>query len=39
MSRGDPLRVDDYLGHLSEAIDNIFEYTADMDWIAFSLDK
>ena len=39
MSRGDPLRVDDYLGHLIEAIDNIFEYTADMDWVAFSLDK
>ena len=39
MSRGDPLRVDDYLGHLIEAIDNILEYTADMDWVAFSLDK
>ena len=39
MSRSDPLRVDDYLGHIVEAIDNICEYTADMDMVAFLLDK
>lgn len=39
MSRSDPLRVDDYLGHILEAIDNIAEYTADMDLVAFLLDK
>lgn len=39
MSRSDPLRVDDYLGHIVEAIDNISEYTADMDSVAFLLDK
>lgn len=39
MSRSDPMRVDDYLGHVVEAIDNIFEYTADMDSVAFLLDR
>jgi uncharacterized protein with HEPN domain len=39
MSRSDPLRVDDYLAHIVEAIDNICEYTADMDLVAFLLDK
>ena len=39
MSRGDPLRVGDYLGHIIEAIDNISEYTEDMDLVAFLLDK
>lgn len=28
MSRGDPLRVDDYLGHIVEAIFNISEYSS-----------
>ena len=39
MSRSDPMRVDDYLGHVVEANDNIFEYTADMDSVAFLLDR
>ena len=39
MSRSDPIRVDDYLGHIIEAIDNISEYTEDMDLVAFLLDK
>lgn len=39
MSRSDPLRVDDYLSHFIVAIDNICEYTADMDSVAFLLDK
>ena len=26
MTRSDPLRIDDYLGHIIEAIDNITEY-------------
>ena len=28
MSRSDPRRVVDYLGHILQAIDNILEYTA-----------
>ena len=39
MSRSDPIRADDYLGHIIEAIDNISEYTEDMDLVAFLLDK
>ena len=39
MSRGDPLRVVDYLEHVVEAIDNIGEYTADMDDAAYLADK
>ena len=39
MSRSDPLWVDDYLRHIIEAIDNITEYTEDMDLVAFLLDK
>ena len=39
MSHSDPLRVDNYRGHIVEAIDNITEYTADMDMVAFLLDK
>lgn len=39
MSRGDPLRVKDYLGHILEAIDNINEYTAGMDSLAYLADK
>jgi hypothetical protein len=31
MSRGDPLRVIDYLEHIVEAIGNIDEYTAVME--------
>jgi uncharacterized protein with HEPN domain len=27
MSRGDPLRVRDYLAHIAQAISNIREYT------------
>ena len=39
MSRGDPLRVRDYLGHIVEAIDNINEYTVGMDGPAYLSDK
>lgn len=39
MNRRDPLRVNDYLGHILEAIDNIIEYTADMDSAAYLADK
>ena len=35
MSQSDPIRVDDYLGHIIEAIDNISEYTEDMDLVAY----
>ncbi len=39
MSRGDPLRVIDYLEHNVEVINNIGEYTADMDSAAYLADK
>ena len=39
MSRGDPMRVADYLAHIVEAIDNINEYTAGMDGAAYLSDK
>lgn len=39
MSRGDPLRLRDYLEHLSQAIANIREYTAGMDAAAYAADK
>lgn len=39
MSRGDPLRVLDYLEHIVEGIDNIGEYTAGMDSAAYLSDK
>ena len=39
MSRGDPLRVRDYLEHIAEAIANIREYTAGMDAAAFLADR
>lgn len=39
MSRGDPLRVRDYLEHIAEAIDNIREYTAGMDAAAYLTDR
>jgi uncharacterized protein with HEPN domain len=39
MNRRDPLRVNDYLAHILEAIDNINEYTAGMDSAAYLTDK
>jgi len=39
MSRGDPLRVRDYLEHIADAIANIREYTAGMDGAAFLADR
>ena len=39
MSRSDPLRVNDYLAHIVEAIDNINEYTAEMDDAGYLSDK
>src|SRR3954447_15665739 len=39
MSRGDPLRVGDYLEHIAEAITNITEYTAGMDHAAYLADR
>lgn len=38
MSRKDPLRIADFLQHILEAIDNIANYTADMDASAFNAD-
>jgi uncharacterized protein with HEPN domain len=39
MSRGDPLRVRDYLEHIAQAIANIQEYTAGMDAAAYLADR
>lgn len=39
MSRGDPLRVRDYLEHIAEAIANIVDYTAGMDAAAYLTDR
>jgi uncharacterized protein with HEPN domain len=39
MSRGDPLRVRDYLEHIAEAIANIRDYTAGMDAAAYLVDR
>ncbi|MFC5498945.1 DUF86 domain-containing protein [Caenimonas terrae] len=39
MNRRDPLRVQDYLGHILEAIDNIIEYTSGMDSAGYLADK
>ncbi len=39
MSRGDPLRVRDYLEHIAQAIANIREYTASMDAAAYLADR
>ncbi len=39
MNWRDPLRVNDYLAHILEAIDNINEYTAGMDRTAYLADK
>jgi uncharacterized protein with HEPN domain len=39
MSRGDPLRVPDYLQHIAQAIANIREYTTGMDLAAYLADR
>ena len=39
MTRGDPLRVRDYLEHIAQAIGNIREYTVGMDAAAFLADR
>lgn len=39
MSRGNPLRVHDYLEHIAQAIANIHEYTAGMDAAAYFADR
>jgi uncharacterized protein with HEPN domain len=39
MSRGDPLRVRDYLEHIAQAIANISEYTAGMDAATYLADR
>lgn len=39
MSRGDPLRVRDYLEHIAQAVSNIREYTAGMDEAAYLTDR
>lgn len=39
MSRANPLRVDDYLRHILEAIANIQDYTVGMDLGAFTADN
>lgn len=39
MSRANPLRVDDYLRHILEAIANIQNYTAGMDSTTFIADN
>ncbi len=39
MSRKNPLRREDYLRHIVEAVDNIRSYTAGMDLAAFVADR
>jgi uncharacterized protein with HEPN domain len=39
MTRGDPLRVRDYLEHIAQAISNIREYTAGMDAAGYLADR
>ena len=39
MSRANQLRCDDYLRHIVEAVDNIQNYTRDMDLAAFIGDR
>ncbi len=39
MNRSNPLRVNDYVSHILEAIDNINEYTAGMDGASYQADK
>jgi uncharacterized protein with HEPN domain len=38
MSRAHPQRVTDYLGHISQAIDRIQDYTANMTIDSFMAD-
>lgn len=39
MTRSKPLRTADYLGHITEAINNIRSYTAGMDAASFKADR
>lgn len=39
MSRTDPLRIEDYLTHILEAIARIQEYTSGMDRAMFMSDR
>jgi uncharacterized protein with HEPN domain len=39
MSRGDSLRVRDYLEHIAQAISNIRDYTTGMDAVAYLKDR
>jgi uncharacterized protein with HEPN domain len=39
MSRGDPLRVREYLERIAQAVANIREYTAGMDAAAYLADR
>lgn len=39
MSKSDPLRVNDYLSHIKEAIERIHEYVDDMDEFGFINDR
>lgn len=39
MSRAHPLRVEDYLQHILEAVGNIQDYTAGMDLAMFMADR
>ena len=38
MSKSDPLRLSDYLGHILQAIERIRSYVADLDEAAFLVD-
>ncbi len=39
MSRAHPLRVQDYLQHILEAVSNIQDYTVGMDFAVFMADR
>lgn len=39
MSKADILRIPDYLGHITEAIERIHEYVAEMDEVTFLEDR
>ena len=39
MNRAQPQRLADYLRHVFEAVDNILDYTAGMDWPTFLADR
>ena len=39
MSRSDPYRVADYLGHILQAIDNVLEYTINATLDSYLLDR